>query len=400
MRPLKVSEVNNYIKKVFATDMILSNVEVEGEISNYNHHYSGHRYFSLKDKDGLIKCVMFKSHGAKLKADLAEGQKVVAKGYISVYEKTGEYQLYIRDVEDVGVGDLYKKFELLKKKLEEEGLFLQELKKELPKFPKKIGIVTAATGAAVKDMIDVITRRYPSCDILIYPSLVQGKEAYKTLIKGVEYLDERKDIDLVIIGRGGGSIDELFAFNDEDLARAIFKCTTPIISAVGHETDFTIADFVADIRAATPSVAAEIAVPNIYDLKDNLENIKRHILSETIKKINFNRSELDGIKKDLKYNNPYFKVQDKRQDLDYLFKDLVLNIEKIINNKKNELNSIDKTLSLLNPSLGLDKGFGILTNNNGKLIKSVNDVKENDELFINLRDGKIESTVKKVERSI
>lgn len=397
MRPLKVGEVNNYIKKILTSDMILSNIEVIGEISNYTHHYSGHRYFSLKDETGVIKSVMFKTYGDKVDIKLEEGSQVSAKGYISVYEKTGEYQLYIREITDLGVGDLYRQFEELKMKLEKEGLFKLEYKKEIPKMPKRIGLVTSSTGAAVKDMIDVIHRRLPSCDIVLYPALVQGKDAPKSIIKGIEYLDLVDNIDLIIIGRGGGSIDELFAFNNEALARSIFKCSKPIISAVGHETDFTISDFVADLRAATPSVAAEISVPNVSDLKEALNSYKRSLANEVSKILTNRRVYLNMISKELKYTSPIYKIQDKRQEIDFIFRDLSDLIDSKILSEKNKLMKIDKQLTLLNPNLGLERGYGILTNKKGYLIKSIEDVDIGESLNINLKDGLLSTEVKKIE---
>lgn len=398
MRPLKVGEVNNYIKKIFATDMILSSVQVEGEISNYNHHYSGHRYFSLKDNTGRIKCVMFKGDGQHLKEDLEEGQSIVASGYISIYEKTGEYQLYVKKIELQGLGKLYQEFEKLKLKLEKEGLFDPEKKKEIPYMPRKIGIVTSATGAAIEDMIDVISRRYPPTDILVYPSLVQGNQAAREILKGVEYLDSRDDIDLIIIGRGGGSIDELFAFNDEALARSIYKAKTPIISAVGHETDFTISDFVADLRAATPSAAAELSVENIVDLKTNLNSYRRYLLSDFMSIINSQKSILETVNKELYFNNPIYKIQDKRQNLDFQLEKSINKISSFILNKKNELLEYDKKIQLLNPAIGLNKGQGILTNKSGKLIKSIEDIELAEEFNISMQDGKILAVVKNIEK--
>src|SRR5699024_4673650 len=248
-----------------------------------------------------------------------EGQKVIAKGYISIYERNGEYQLYVSEVDSQGVGELYRKYEILKNKLEKEGLFNTKFKKEIPFMPNKIGIVTSATGAAIKDMLTVIDRRYPICDILIYPSLVQGINAPSNLIKAINYLDNRSDIDLIIFGRGGGSIDELFAFNDEDLARSIFNCETLVISAVGHETDFTTTDVVSDLRAATHSAAAELAVPNIIDLIDNLNNKYNELIYYNNINIKTSKAQLDILSRELKYNNPSFKIGEKKQDLDILF---------------------------------------------------------------------------------
>lgn len=398
MRPLKVGQVNTYIKKMFATDMILSNIEIEGEISNYNHHYSGHRYFSLKDNTGKIKCVMFKSYGQDLKEKLEEGQNIIAKGYISVYEKTGEYQLYVKSIEMQGIGELYRKYEELKLKLEAEGLFSSDHKKKIPSMPRKIGIVTSATGAAVEDMIDVITRRFPATEILIYPSLVQGNQAAREIVGGLSYLDKREDVDLIIIGRGGGSIDELFAFNDETLARTIYHAATPIISAVGHETDFTISDFVADLRAATPSVAAELAVPNISDLKENLSSYKRYLISDMESIITSYRSGLKTMNKELNYSNPIYKIGDRRQGLDFKFEKLANKMNSYILRKKNVLGDYDKKIQLLNPAIGLDKGQAILTNKDGKLIKSVEDLGLEEEFRVNMQDGKLLALVKEIEK--
>ncbi len=398
MRPLKVGQVNTYIKKIFATDMILSNIEIEGEISNYNHHYSGHRYFSLKDNTGKIKCVMFKSYGKELKEKLEEGQNVIAKGYISVYEKTGEYQLYVKSIEMQGIGELYRKYEELKVKLESEGLFKPDHKKEIPAMPKKIGIVTSATGAAIEDMINVITRRFPATEILLYPSLVQGNQAAKEIVRGLSYLDNRDDIDLIIIGRGGGSIDELFAFNDETLARTIYDAATPIISAVGHETDFTISDFVADLRAATPSAAAELAVPNISDLKENLSSYKRYLISDMESIITSYKSALKTMNKQLYFSNPIYKIGDRRQELDFKFERLISNIDSYILRKKNILGDYDKKIQLLNPTIGLNKGQAILTNKEGRLIKSVEDLDLEEEFRVNMQDGKLLALVKEIEK--
>lgn len=397
MKPLKVSEVNNYIKRIFAGDMILSNIEIEGEISNYNKHYSGHLYFSLKDDKGIIKCVMFRSDAKLSNVDLVEGQKIIAKGYISIYEKSGAYQLYVKDISNKGVGELYREYELLKKKLETEGLFKEKYKKDIPFMPKKIGIVTSATGAVIKDIITVVNRRFPSCNILIYPSLVQGQDAPSNIIKGIKYLDSREDIDVIIIGRGGGSIDELFAFNDENLARAIFHAETPIISAVGHETDYTISDFVADLRAATPSAAAEMAVPHMEHLYSSLRSKYRRLINDYEKWIKLNRTQLEIMSQGIKYNNPIYKVRDRRQELDMVLKDINSNLKDIINNRSKELLELEKRLEILNPSISLEKGRGILLNKDGHLIKSIFDVSIDEELKIVMKDGSLNVAVQKIE---
>lgn len=397
MKPLKVSEVNNYIKRLFTGDMILSNIEVEGEISNYNKHYSGHLYFSLKDNKGRIKCVMFHNNARNIDINLIEGQKVIAKGYISIYEKNGEYQLYVKDIYDKGIGELYREYELLKRKLENEGLFKSEYKKQIPHMPKKIGVVTSATGAAIRDILTVVNRRYPICDILIYPSLVQGERAYSNLIKATKYLDNRDDVDLIIIGRGGGSIDELFAFNNEKLARTISQCETPIISAVGHETDFTISDFVADLRAATPSIAAELSTPNMEDLLKNLKNKYNKLIDYKDKNLELKINELEILSRELKYSSPLYKIRDKRQELDNIFKDIDMKVKDVINDNYRVLLNLEKQLKLLDPSISLKEGSGILVKEDGSLIKSIKELVMDQEFQIIMKDGSIDALVKNIE---
>ena len=398
MKPLKVSEVNNYIKRIFVSDMILSNIEIEGEISNFKRHYSGHLYFSLKDDRARIKCVMFRSDAESLSLNLSEGQRIIAKGYISIYEQGGDYQLYIRQINNKGIGDLYTAFEELKKKLEKEGLFNPEFKKEIPFLPKKVGIVTSATGAAIRDIISVIKRRFPPCQMLIYPSLVQGKGAPEDIIQGLLYLDKRDDIDLIIAGRGGGSIEELSAFNDEELARTIFSLNKPVISAVGHETDFTIADFVADLRAPTPSAAAELSVPNIGSLNQLLDSRFNQLLFHYKNKIDMESRNLNLMKKGLKYNNPVLKLRNNRQELDLLFRELTFKMENKLEEYKKATRNLENRLNLLNPTISLDRGNGILLDKDERLIKSVDEVSIDDTINILMRDGRITTLVKYVSK--
>lgn len=393
MKPLKVNEVNGYIKRVFAGDMILSNLEVEGEIANFKHHYSGHMYFSLKDEKSKIRCVMFKGDNDGLDIRLEEGMKVVASGYISVYDREGDYQLYVRSIKDKGLGDLYKAFEKLKEKLNKEGLFDASHKKELPFLPKNIGIVTSSTGAAIRDIISIIKRRYPPCNLIIYPTLVQGLNAPKEIIKGLTHLDNRGDIDLIIVGRGGGSIEDLFAFNDEELARTIFNLKTPTISAVGHETDFTIADFVADLRAATPSAAAELAVPDMSHLSSNLKNKYKNLQSIFLKWKKYYEHELRIAERTLQFNNPVAKLKDKKQELDSLYKDINYLMERKISGEVKRLVTLDHRLKIMDPQLSLKKGYGILHNNQGKIIKSIEEVKVDDGLNILMQDGTVKTLV-------
>lgn len=397
MKPLKVTEVNNYIKKMFAGDIILSNIEVEGEISNYRPHYSGHLYFSLKDEMGRIKCVMFKSYADRCGVQLLEGQKIIVKGYISIYEKNGDYQLYVKDIINKGVGQLYREYEELKARLEAEGLFKQEFKKNIPFMPNKIGVVTSSTGAAIRDIVTIVQRRFPPCNILIYPSLVQGTNAPYDIIEGLLYLDSRQDIDLIIVGRGGGSIDELFAFNDEKLARTIFGLNAPIISAVGHETDFTIADFVSDLRAPTPSAAAELSVPDIGNLRSVLHSRYRNLKREYERWMKLNLSQLEMVYRAIKYNNPAYKMRDKSQELDMLFKELCSRMEGIINSKYNSLFQLEKKLQLLNPTISLEKGHGILLDEEGYPIRSVEDMRIEDRIRILMKDGSIKAVIEEIE---
>lgn len=397
-KPLTVSEVNHYIKRVFASDFILSNISVEGEISNYNHHYSGHRYFSLKDENGRLKCVLFKNYGKSIDVDLKDGMKVVASGYISVYERNGNYQLYVKDIKESGLGDLYIAYEKLKKKLSKEGLFDEDEKKEIPFNPKTIGVVTSLTGAAIKDIITVLKRRNPSVNIVIYPSLVQGRDAPKAICEGLRYLDNREDIDLIITGRGGGSIEELFAFNDEELARTIFNMKTPIISAVGHETDFTIADFVSDLRAPTPSAAAELAVPKLETLKENIKNYKLQLLQEFLKIKDEKKNNLYILKKDLNYNSPISLLNENRQALDYMFKNLINYLDTLMKTQNSNLQQIGNKLNLLSPLSSLERGYNITIDDKNKIIKSTSNVKIDEILNIILKDGIITTKVEKIKK--
>ena len=397
VKALKVSEVNSYIKRLLLTDMILSNISIEGEISNFNHHYSGHMYFNLKDEKGRIKSVMFKRDNLKLDFTPKEGMKVIGTGYISLYEKDGEYQLYVRHLKESGQGDLYKEFEKLKKKLDREGLFLEGNKKPIPFMPRNIGVVTSSTGAAVRDIINIINRRCPICNVIVYPSLVQGERAPENICEGLRYLDSRVDIDLIITGRGGGSIEELFAFNDEEVARTIHNLKTPIISAVGHETDFTIADFVSDLRAPTPSAAAELAVPEIRNLLQDMDDKYNKLAKNVFSQINGYKIELKHLDSKIKYFNPINNLKNKKRELDTIFKDLNYLKDKIIESKKMDLISIKGKLDLLDPILGLKQGYGILIDQDNKLVKSISELTLNDRINIFMRDGKLEATINNIE---
>lgn len=396
MRPLMVSEVNGYIKKLFAGDILLTYLQVEGEISNFTHHYSGHMYFSLKDDKSRIKCVMFKNDNEAIGFKPKDGMRVVISGQVSVYEKDGSYQVYARKMEKQGLGDLYRAFEELKKKLAEEGLFDQERKVPLPRIPKKIGVVTSSTGAAIRDITSILRRRYPAVNMLLYPALVQGDGAPKDIIKALKYLDSREDIDLIIVGRGGGSFEELGAFNDEALARCIADLDTPVISAVGHETDFTIADFVADVRAATPSAAAELSVPDRKTLLDEVSSIGSSVLGEMGRKISREDDKLDSLMKRLSYSSPYRSLSDKQMELDGIFRQLEHSMFRSFSGYRERLAGYDARLKLSNPGLPLEKGYGIVTDPDGRIIRSIDVIIPKDMISVRLKDGSLMARVEEV----
>lgn len=398
MKPLKVSEVNNYIRRLFSRDMILTKIDVEGEISNFKHHYSGHMYFTLKDSKSKIRCVMFKEDNLNCNINLEDGMNIVASGNISIYEKEGNYQLYIRTVEEQGLGELYKKFEILKHKLEKEGIFGKK-KKQLPFMPKNIGVVTSSTGAAIRDIINVIKRRNPITNIYIYPALVQGDNAPFEIIEGLEYFDSCEHIDLIITGRGGGSYEELFAFNDENLARYIYNLKTPIISAVGHETDFTIADLVADKRAPTPSAAAEIAVPNMGHLSESLDDKFNMLNSLMTRRISIEKNSLVMLGKYVDYFNPVPIILNKKQDLDYLMKELNDSLDRFFLDESNKLKEFQSSLKFYQKYISLDSGYGIIHDSSNKIIKSIDEIKLKDKLSVFLNDGLLEVVVTDINKS-
>lgn len=389
MQALSVNEVNSYIKKLFIGDMILSNISVEGEISNFKKHHSGHMYFSLKDDLSRIKCVMFKGKDDGVGDLMEEGKNIVAKGYISVYEKGGDYQLYVNKVEFEGLGDLHLRFQRLKEQLALEGLFSEDLKKPLPRYPKKIGIITSPTGAALKDILSILKRRNKNIDVIIYPSLVQGNDAANNLVEGLNYLNKRKDIDLIIIGRGGGSMEELFCFNDEKLARTIFKSKIPIISAVGHEIDFTISDFVADKRAATPSEAAELCVESIDNMLLDLDLLENKLFNNFSSYFEGKKSKLNTINRELIYNNPKNRLGEEKNNLYRLEQNLIDSLNKFKLKKKEDLLSLDNRLKLSNPLLAFEKGYSLIMNLKGEKITTVEDLIKESEFTVVMKDGSV-----------
>ncbi|WP_297435027.1 exodeoxyribonuclease VII large subunit [uncultured Clostridium sp.] len=387
LKTLTVSEVNNYLKRIVDNDFIMNNLSVKGEVSNLKFHSSGHIYFSLKDGESKINCVMFKSDAVNLNFPLENGMEVGIRARLSLYIKEGNYQLYCREISNLGIGELFEKFEKMKKELKEEGLFETGYKRKIPEFPRRIGVITSPTGAAVRDIIQVIRRRNSLVDIVVYPAKVQGLAAEKTLIDGMQYFNNKDNVDTIIIGRGGGSIEELWAFNDKELAYEIFNSKIPTISAVGHETDFTIADFVCDIRASTPSVAAELSVKVISEEKSKIDGLKS-ILERNIQRIiEIESMNLTHISKVLEANHPSRVVELERKKINGIEKELQKLIKSKIEKEKEKINTCNKLLSSMNPLNVLDRGFSIVSNKKGTVLNSVSDLSKTTEINIKMSDG-------------
>ena len=384
---LTVSALTNYLKYKFDTDENLKCVFLKGEISNFKSHTTGHLYFSIKDENSKINAIMFSTNAKKINFVPSEGTKVLLVGRVSVYPQTGNYQIYVDEMMEDGVGNLYVAFEKLKADLEKEGLFKEEHKKPIPKFPKKVGVVTAPTGAAIRDIISTIKRRYPVCEIIVFPSLVQGEFAKDDIVRNIK-LAENYNIDTLIVGRGGGSIEDLWPFNEEIVARAIYNCPIPVISAVGHEVDFTIADFVADHRAPTPTGAAEIAVPNKQDVLNYIEQLKIRVQKSTVNKINLLKERLYKVKTSYVLKNPMNMYEIKLQKYDMTLEKLKYNINIIYQNKKNTYLQLISKLDALSPLNTIKRGYSIVKKDD-KVIKSVKDIKKTDKLEVNLSDGSI-----------
>ncbi len=385
-----VSQINNYIKKILDSNVILNDIWIKGEISNFKLHYSGHMYITLKDEGGVLKAVMFKSAASTLSFRPEDGMKVLARGRISVYEAGGSYQLYINEMIPDGVGELYIAYEQLKKRLEEEGLFNPELKKPLPAYPERVGVITAATGAAVRDIINVITRRYPSAEIILYPAQVQGAGAAESICKGLSYFNKSKLVDVIIAGRGGGSIEDLWAFNEEIVARSIFASEIPVISAVGHETDFTIADFVADLRAPTPSAAAEIAVPSQAELLSRILVDKSRITNAILARIEREKKHLTS----LRLKSPKESIEDKFLQIDNLTKQAEKSFKIKLLAERERLSALAAKLDALSPLKVLARGFAIPIDESGNVIKSAKKLKSGTEFDLKLADGEKACIVK------
>ena len=388
-RIISVSQLNYYVKSLLDNDAHLSSVFVTGEISNLTDHYrSGHIYFSLKDNNCVIKAVMFAGNARNLKFKPQEGMKIIARGRVSLYEPSGNYQFYVEDMQPDGIGELTIAFEQLKKKLSEKGIFDQSHKKPIPKFPQTIGVITSPTGAAIQDIKNILHRRFPSADIVLCPVLVQGESASAQLVNAVNIFNEYDCADVIIIGRGGGSIEDLWAFNSEELAYAIYASNIPVISAVGHETDFTICDFVSDLRAPTPSAAAELAVPDKEELIAYYNSQKQYLTSILDNKISKENRVLSEYKLVLNENSPEKQISKYNENLS-LFRN---RLESIMNEKLNtafeKIHKNGGKLEALNPVSVLQRGYSV-AEKDGKIVSSVNDVKTDDILNITLKDGKI-----------
>ncbi len=356
-------------------------------------------YFTLKDQFGLIKCIMFKSQNSCLKFKIENGMKVIVNGYVSVYERDGQYQLYIETMQPDGVGDLHLAFEQLKEKLQSEGLFDKIYKKKLPILPKKVGVVTSSTGSVIRDIINVVNRRYKSVEIKVFPVAVQGEQAALQVSRAINKLNELKNVDVIIIARGGGSLEELWAFNEEIVARSIFKSEIPIISAIGHETDYTISDFVADMRAPTPSAAAEIVVPERAVIENTINNLNLRLKNSLIKYVDYKRLKLDKVKNSFVFKQPYDKIYQERMRLDLLNKNLYRALIKNKDNLRNRFSIAVGKLEALSPLTVLARGYSMTKiRGNNKLVMSINDVTTGDEVEINLRDGKLNCTVNNIKR--
>lgn len=418
---LTVSAITRYLKFKFEQDPNLINVYIKGEISNFKAHTTGHYYFSIKDDNSKINAIMFRTNASKLNFIPKEGMKVLVSGSIRIYEQAGSYQIYVSDMIEDGVGNLYIAFEKLKKKLSAEGLFDSKYKKEIPALPNKIGIVTASTGAAIRDILSTIERRYPLVETYLFPCLVQGDNAPKDIVEKIKQADNF-GCDVLIVGRGGGSFEDLNCFNDEEVARTIFNAKTPIISAVGHEIDFTIADYVADFRAPTPTGAAEIAVPNIIDLKHNIKQLNIRLNEAILKKVNYLRLYMDSIKNSFVIKNPNIMFENKKQTLDLLNEKLnriildkidlyktrldkyksnyiLNNPDNLYKNKKTDLKNIIDKLKLLNPLNTLERGYS-LTYIDNKVISTIKDINKNDTIKVRLKDGYVISKVEEVKNEI
>lgn len=387
-----VKQVNSYIKNMFKQDFLLNSVSVKGEISNCKYHTSGHIYFTLKDAEAALSVIMFASQAARLAFKLKDGMSVVVSGRVDVFDAAGKYQLYANTVQQEGIGELYQKFEQLKQYYEDMGYFAKEYKRPLPAFTRKLGVVTSKTGAAVQDIMNISQRRNPYIQIVLYPAYVQGEHAKQSIVRGITRLD-KMGLDCIIVGRGGGSIEDLWAFNEPEVVEAVFNASTPVISAVGHETDFTLTDFVADMRAPTPSAAAELAVTEAVAVENRIYEYERRLKQQMMYSLSAKRDCLERLKLKIEYLNPVNQIYDKRQRLMNIEDKLNMLIKRCAAENRNRLRLYASKLDGLSPLKKLDMGYGYIENSEGNRIVSAGQVSSDDEITVYLKDGSIRSKV-------
>lgn len=387
-----VKQVNSYVKNMFSQDFMLNHIYVKGEVSNCKYHTSGHIYFSLKDESGTIACVMFASARSGLSFRMQEGQNVIVLGSVSVYERDGKYQLYAKEIILDGAGALYERFEALKKDLEEMGMFAAEYKQSIPRYVKSVGIVTAPTGAAVRDIINISKRRNPYVQLILYPALVQGEGAAASIVRGIRMM-EQQNVDVIIVGRGGGSMEDLWAFNEEAVARAIFECTIPIISAVGHETDTLISDYVADLRAPTPSAAAELAVYELSSVQIMCEEYKRRMYQQISQRIDFSRRQTEQMAFRLKVAHPRQKLNEQRQYLVDLDSRMRIRMNSALEESRHKLAIYIEKMKGLSPLQKLNQGYAYVTDKSGRTVRSIKDTKQGEVLDVYVTDGRVRTQV-------
>ena len=393
MQALSVKQLNLFVKSLIEGDVRLSNVTVTGEISNFKNHYqSGHFYFTLKDEDAQIRCVMFRAYACRVPFAVRDGLKVVLRGRVSLYEKDGQYQFYAEEMHEQGLGDISLQFQQIKERLAKEGLFDEENKRPLPRFPKRIAVITSDTGAAVQDILNITARRYPLCEIMLCPVAVQGENAVPSMLDALERVYALSNCDAIIIGRGGGSIEDLWAFNSEILARKIYESPIPVISAVGHETDFTICDFVADLRTPTPSAAAELVVPDINEIYNFLNKRSDALKNALLSKYNLNKAKYQSLCEKPIFAKPEMIVEAREEQLDYLTEKLVMAFTTTLKNQQGRLSTAIAKLDALSPLKVLSRGYSIAEIDN-KPITSINDAEKGDKLTLKLNDGKLVCTV-------
>ena len=392
-----VGQVNRYVKNMFTQDFFLQKIYVKGEVSNCKYHTSGHIYFSLKDETGTLSCVMFAGHRRGLAFSMKDGDKVIVGGSVDVYERDGRYQLYAKEITLEGAGALYERYLALKQELEEMGMFAGEYKQPIPKFVRRLGVVTAPTGAAVQDIRNISYRRNPYLQIILYPALVQGAGAAESIVKGIRMLDGL-NVDVIIVGRGGGSIEDLWAFNEEIVARAIFECRTPVISAVGHETDFTIADFVADLRAPTPSAAAELAVDDYRSVVESVSVYRQRMYRAMSTRLDFYRSRLTNFSTKFGYLSPEYRLREQRQRLADAESSLQNAMEGKLTENRHRLSLYVERFTGLSPLRKLNQGFSYVADQEKRTLTSVKQVKNGDTIYISVTDGTIEAKVNSIKK--